>query len=165
MIDDAKRAINICKYPPTGGRSITGGLPHYNFVNHSSAVIMPQLDKSGSTAIIMVETKDALANVEEIAALPGCDCIMVGSNDLSLEIGTLPDWDHPEFIAALEKVGKACKKNGVIFGIGGLYTRPDILTRVINEFGARWVLGGVDASLLMGAAKSNYDGIKVLHKK
>lgn len=95
----------------------------------------------GSTVFIMIETADALANVHDIAALPGADVLLVGSNDLAQEIGTLGDWDAPKFLDALRTVGDACRKNGKIMGIAGLYHRPDILAQVINEFGAKWVVG------------------------
>ena len=113
---------------------------------------------------LMVETRDALENVDAIAALPGCDVLLVGANDLAIEIGTLPDWDSPVFLAALEKVGQAAKKHGKIFGIGGLYHRPDLMERIVNEFGARYVLGGLDLPLLIGAAKGNCETIRKCQK-
>lgn len=110
----------------------------------------------------MIETADALTNVDEIASLPGCDVLLVGSNDLASEIGTLPDWDHPEFINALQKVGEAAKKYGKMMGIAGLYHRPDILTKVINEFGARWIVGAQDVGLLLGGGRANSDLLRSL---
>jgi 2-keto-3-deoxy-L-rhamnonate aldolase RhmA len=110
----------------------------------------------------MIETADALANVDEIASLPGCDVLLVGANDLAIEIGTLPDWDHPEFIAALEKIGNACKKHGKIMGVAGLYHRPDILSRVINEFGARWIVGAHDVGMLLASCRTNSDLLRSL---
>lgn len=122
------------------------------------------MNAAGSTVFIMIETADALANVDEIAALPGCDVLLVGSNDLASEIGTLPDWDHPDFIAALQKVGAAATKHGKLMGIAGLYHRPDILTRVINEFGARWIVGAQDVGLLLSAGRTNSDLLRSLQE-
>lgn len=98
----------------------------------------------------MIETADALNAVEDIAALPGCDMLLVGSNDLAMEIGTLGDWDAPDFLAALERVGAAARKHGKLMGIAGLYRRPDILKRVINEFGAKWIVGAQDVGYYRG---------------
>lgn len=103
----------------------------------------------------MIETKGALDCVDEIAAIPGVGVLLVGANDLASEIGTLGDWEHPEFIAALEKVGKAANTNNVIFGIAGLYHKPEIIDKVVNEFGARWVVGGNDVGFLMSASVAN----------
>lgn len=105
----------------------------------------------------MIETADSLVVVDDIAALPGCDVLLVGSNDLAQEIGTLGDWDAPEFMEALQKVGEAARKHGKIFGIAGLYHRADLIERVVNEFGARWVLGAQDVGLLVAGTKTNCD--------
>ncbi|KAF2103410.1 2,4-dihydroxyhept-2-ene-1,7-dioic acid aldolase-like protein [Rhizodiscina lignyota] len=154
-VEDSKKVIGISKYPPVGHRSLTGSLPHFDLKPLPAPVTAPLLNERGSTVFLMIETKDALENVDAIAALPGCDVLLVGANDLSIEIGTLPDFDHPRFIAALEKVSAACKKHGKIFGIGGLYHRPDLMERLINEMGCRWILGGLDLSLMLNGAKAN----------
>lgn len=72
---------------------------------------------SGSTVFITIETTDALDTVENIAALPSCDVLLVGSNDLAMEIGTLGDWDAPKFLAALRRIGAAATKHGMLMGI------------------------------------------------
>lgn len=120
------------------------------------------MNAAGSTVFIMIETADALAAVDDIAALPGCDVLLVGSNDLASEIGTLPDWDHPKFVGALAKVGAAARKHGKLMGIAGLYHRPDILAQVINEFGARWIVGAQDVGLLLGGGRANSDLLRNL---
>lgn len=110
----------------------------------------------------MIETKSALDAVEDIAAVPGVDALLVGSNDLGQELECLGQWDGELFTAALRRIGAACKKSGKVFAIAGLYHRPDFMRRVVNEFGARWVLGGLDAGLLTMAAKGNCEGVKAL---
>lgn len=125
-------------------------------------MVQAELNAVGSTVFIMIETADALACVDDIAALPGCDVLLVGSNDLACEIGTLPDWDHPDFIQALSKVGAAAAKHGKQMGIAGLYHRPDILSRVINEFGARWIVGAQDVGLLLAGGRANSDLLRSL---
>ncbi|KAH7083935.1 2,4-dihydroxyhept-2-ene-1,7-dioic acid aldolase-like protein [Paraphoma chrysanthemicola] len=163
-VDDAKRAIRISKYPPLGKRSISAGFPHFEFAPVQTAQLVEEMNASGSTVFIMIETADALENVEHIAALPGCDVLLVGSNDLAMEIGTLGDWDAPDFFAALERVGKAATQHGKLMGIAGLYHRPDILERVINEFGARWIVGAQDVGLLLQGGKANSELLRSLQK-
>lgn len=163
-VEDARRVINVSKYPPLGHRSISAGFSHFQYNPLPASVIQSEMNAAGSTVFIMIETADALANVDDIAALPGCDVLLVGSNDLASEIGTLPDWDHPEFIAALEKVGAAATKHGKLMGIAGLYHRPDILTRVINEFGAKWIVGAQDVGLLLAAGRTNSDLLRSLQE-
>ncbi|KAL0934894.1 HpcH/HpaI aldolase [Colletotrichum truncatum] len=162
--DDARRVINVSKYPPVGHRSISAGFAHFEYAPLQPNIIQSELNAVGSTVFIMIETADALSNVDEIAALPGCDVLLVGSNDLASEIGTSPDWDHPRFIEALRKVGAAARQHGKQMGIAGLYHRPDILSQVINEFGARWIVGAQDVGLLLAGGRANSDLLRSLQK-
>jgi 2-keto-3-deoxy-L-rhamnonate aldolase RhmA len=164
-LEEARSAIWICKYAPEGGRSLTGGLPQLNFRNLPAPEVSSLVNESGSTVFIMIETKKGLECVDEIAALPGLGVLLVGSNDLASEIGTLGQWEHPDFIAALEKVGRAARKNNVVFGIAGLYHKPEIIERVVNEFGARWVVGANDVGLLSGAAAANVKLLSTIQKQ
>jgi 2-keto-3-deoxy-L-rhamnonate aldolase RhmA len=164
LTDDALRAINISKYPPMGKRSISAGFPHFEFAPVPTTTMTAQMNATGSTVFIMIETADALAAVDDLAALAGADVLLVGSNDLASEIGTLGDWDAPCFLAALEKVGAAARKHGKIMGIAGLYHRPDILERVINEFGAKWVVGAQDVGLLLQGGTANSALLRSLQK-
>lgn len=154
----------MCKFPPQGGRSLTLGLPQFGLAAVSSDVVMKELDAQGSTVFIMIETRDALEAVDEIAALPGVEVLLVGSNDLGQELGCLGQWDGKVFLGALRKVGEACKKHGKIFAVAGLYHRPDLMKGVVNDMGARWVLGGLDAGLLTAASKQNCDVLAELQK-
>lgn len=161
-VDDARRVIGVSKYSPLGHRSISAGFSHFEYAPLPAPVIQAEMNESGSTVFIMIETADSLAVVDEIAALPGCDVLLVGSNDLASEIGTLPNWDDPRFIDALRRVGAAATKHGKQMGIAGLYHRPDILAQVINEFGARWIVGAQDVGLLLGAGRANSDLLRSL---
>lgn len=108
----------------------------------------------------MIETEEALKNVDEIAAEPGVDVILVGAMDLSTELNVTGVLDHPKLFTALEKVGNSVMQKGKIFGIAGLYHRPDVLRRVINDLGAAWVVGQNDIGLLLHAAKQNSASIQ-----
>ncbi|KAI9151550.1 2-dehydro-3,6-dideoxy-6-sulfogluconate aldolase [Paramyrothecium foliicola] len=164
-VEDAKKAIQVTKYPPYGKRSVSAGFPHFEYQSPPPDVFMKEMNKFGSLCFIMIETADALKVVDDIAALPGCDVLLVGSQDLATEIGTLPDWDAPAFWEALEAVGNAAKKHGKLMGIAGLYHRPDILKRVINELGAKWIVGAHDVGLLSAGARSNSDLLRSLQEK
>ena len=70
------------------------------------------------------------------------------------------EYDRPEFLNALERVGRACKEHGKIFGIAGIYNRLDLMEKIVRDFGARWILGGNDLTLLLGALQTNNAGLK-----
>lgn len=123
---------------------------------------MKQLDKSGSTVILMIETAEAIANIDAIASVPGVDVLLIGANDLTLELGIQGQWDHELFRQTLDKIGAATKKAGNMMGLAGLYNRPDICTDAIKRLGARYILGNLDVGLIASAAKANVSTLKGL---
>jgi len=61
------------------------------------------------------ETTGCLENIESIAALEGVDGIFIGPFDLSISMGILDKFDHPEFKAALERILAACRTAGKFY--------------------------------------------------
>ena len=123
---------------------------------------MQQLDSVGSTVFIMVETKECLENIDAIAAVEGVDVLLLGANDLSLELSILGEWENAIFQAALETIAAAVKRAGKIFGIAGLYTKPDICKHAVRHLGAKYVLGHLDIGLLAMAMNKNVERLKEL---
>ena len=58
------------------------------------------------------ETKEALEEIEEIAALPGVDGVFVGPCDLSIALGIPLEFDNPVLLEAVERILRACRDNG-----------------------------------------------------
>ncbi|EEY18890.1 HpcH/HpaI aldolase [Verticillium alfalfae VaMs.102] len=92
-VEDARRVIDVAKSPLVGHRSISAGFPQFEYAPLPAHIIQSEMNATGSVVFIMIETADALEAVEDIAALPGCDVLLV-ANDLACEIGTLPDWEQ-----------------------------------------------------------------------
>ena len=67
---------------------------------------------------VMIETPKAVRNAEAIAAVPGIDGLLVGSSDLSVEMGIPGENGHPKIQEAVDKVVAACKKHGKFPGHG-----------------------------------------------
>lgn len=108
-VDDARRMVDACLYPPAGRRSLgpirvgtRDGQQYLKTANERIAVIP------------MIETAEALAHVEEIVALEGVDAVFVGPFDLSISLGLRPgDNDgEPFFDEAIRKVTRAAKQAG-----------------------------------------------------
>lgn len=108
--EDARRAVEACLYPPAGRRSfgpVRVGLrdgPGYFAQANERVLVIP-----------MIETAEALAEVEAIARTPGVDALFVGPFDLSIALG-LPPGDNdgqPAFDAAIARVGAAARSAGV----------------------------------------------------
>jgi 2-keto-3-deoxy-L-rhamnonate aldolase RhmA len=101
--------------------------------------------------VAMIETPLAVENAEQIAAVAGIDVLLMGTNDLCLEMGIPGQLDNEQVVAAIDKVVAACRKHGKWPGLGGVYVR-DLAKRYIAR-GMRFVLAGNDISLLLNAAQ------------
>lgn len=119
--DQAKNVVNNMKYAPLGHRGANGGRgPRWGmYENYTTA------SNESTLSIVQCESLEGLSHVEEIAAIPGLDCIFIGTGDLSLEMGihftadssASHDVDSKEMVDAIDRILKACKKNNVIPGI------------------------------------------------
>ena len=86
-----------------------------------------------------------------IAAIDGVDCLLIGTNDLCMELGVPGALDHQKVVDAYEVTIAACRKHGKFAGMGGVY-QPAMMERYI-KMGTRMILGGSDLALMMAAGK------------
>lgn len=112
--EDAARAVSACRYAPTGTRSIG---PIGAMVRHGMGYIGWANERVA--CLPMIETAEAVANLDEILAVPGIDAIYVGPADLSLTLGLPPLMDNKDrrFQNALVTILEACRRHGVVAGI------------------------------------------------
>lgn len=96
----------------------------------------------------MIESKDAIEAVDSIAAVDGVDVLLVGSSDLSIDLGVAGQFRGDVYRSAMEKVSQACKKHKKIFAVAGVYDMPDVQDWLLNTLGARFMLITQDASLM-----------------
>jgi 4-hydroxy-2-oxoheptanedioate aldolase len=110
----AEALVAACKYPPRGYRSfgpvrasIYAGTDYADRAN-DDLVVMP-----------MIETAEALKNLDEILSVPGVDAIYVGPADLSLSLGCKPRLDQTDaaVVDAQHTIVEACKRHHVVAGI------------------------------------------------
>jgi len=102
------------------GISTTGVIPFARVPWNDPARLMKILD-AGAYGVIcpMINTAEALKNLDDILSVPGVDAIYVGPSDLSLALGCKPRLDQtdPPVVEAQQMIVKACKKHGVVAGI------------------------------------------------
>ena len=112
--EEAETLVRHCKYPPRGHRSwgpvrasIYAGADYGDHAN-DDIVVMP-----------MIETAEAMKNLDDILSVDGVDAIYVGPSDLSLAMGLKPRLDQtdPPVVDAQKKIAAACKRHNVVAGI------------------------------------------------
>jgi len=148
-VEDARNSVAACKYPPVGNRGAFGGWAHFAYRSLPAAEARKTINDT-TLLILMVESKAALENIEAIAAVPGVDVIHIGTNDLSTDLGRPGELAHPDVIAAIGRVAKACKANGKFTGVGGLYggDAAKALPEVI-KLGAQFITSASEWNLMM----------------
>lgn len=140
--------VGACRYPPGGYRSFgpvrAGWYFGGDYFTHANKSII---------TMAMIETKQALDNLEDILAVPGLDAIYVGPNDLSISLGYAPSGDptEPVVLDAIRHIAAAARRHGVQPGIHCGSTA--MAHRVISE-GYRFTTLLADNALLAGAAKA-----------
>jgi 2-keto-3-deoxy-L-rhamnonate aldolase RhmA len=158
----ARRAADVCRFPPLGHRSMGGGLPQVGFASLPLGETA-RLANEQTLVVVMIESPRGVANCEEIAAVPGVDALLVGTNDLCFEMGIPGQFTDPRVGEAYRKVIAACRKHGKFAGMGGMYT-PELLERHV-AMGVQLVLSGSDFSLLMQAGAARAALVRSFEKK
>jgi staphyloferrin B biosynthesis citrate synthase len=148
--DEARHAVDICKFAPLGKRSVTGGYPMFDYAAIPLTQAIPALNEA-TLLVVMIETMEGLENVEAIAAVPGVDVIHVGTNDLLVNMGKPGRFDDPEIVAAQERVNAACAANGKIAGCGG--NRDVARQAAAVAKGVRFLTTQTDIAFLSAAAR------------
>src|ERR1700722_10248593 len=159
--DEAREVVQKLKYPPIGHRSMGGIGPHYGLRSASTGDAAKALNAANLT-VVMLETPTAIANAEAIAAEPGVDVLLIGTNDLCAEMGIPGDFGNDRVAEAYQRMIAASKKHGKFPGMAGIYNEP-IMQRYI-EMGARFILSGADAAFLMASATQRKGFLRKLQR-
>lgn len=147
--EEATAIAAALHYPPQGHRSVAGGLPHLRYEKHPLGETCVAIN-AATMVIVMLETPLAIQNAEAIAAVPGIDSLLIGTNDLAMELGIPGGFGDERIVAAYQAVVDACRKHGKHAGVGGIADEA-LLKRYI-EMGVRVVLPGSDLAFLQSAA-------------
>ncbi|MGI9333522.1 MAG: HpcH/HpaI aldolase family protein [Gammaproteobacteria bacterium] len=161
-VETAKQMVANSKYAPVGNRSIYGLLPQVDFQSHPLPELTAAMNEA-TLVVLMIETPEAVGLAHDIAGLDGVDALLVGTNDLSLEMGIPGQLDHPDMAAAIDTVVAACRAHGKHPGLGGVY-QPALMQRYV-EAGMRLLLCGSDLSMMMAGARQQCAAVRALNKK
>ena len=114
--DEARKAVSYCKYPPHGRRGVAGVTRASRYV--TVANYSTKADEE-IAIILQLETPQAIAELEQIAAVPGVDALFIGPGDLSANMGYLGDVANKAVQDVLKDTAYRCKKIGMACGIVG----------------------------------------------
>jgi 4-hydroxy-2-oxoheptanedioate aldolase len=159
LIDNAAaaaRGVDACRYPPNGHRSY-GPVRAEAFMGSAD----PDVLGGDALCLAMIETREGIDNLDEIAATPGLDGLYVGPSDLSLALGLPPraiavdpGEDRQALAEAIERVREACEANGLIPGMH--CAAGQAAARYAND-GFKLLTVGVDTSLYKATIRRELD--------
>ena len=151
----AKRAVDACKFAPIGKRSVAGMYPNFDCRAVPLAHSVRALNDA-TLVVCMIETREGLRNVADIAAVAGVDVVHVGCNDLLAAMGKPGAFGDPEVVAAVEQVIAAAARHDKFAGLGG---ERDLERQVgFIKKGVRFVTTQTDISFLMAEAERRTEG-------
>ena len=150
---EAEAAVSACRYPPHGSRS-NGPVIAADALGPDYATGADQQ----IACIPMIETEQAVGNVEAIAQVPGIDAFYVGPGDLSRSLGLVPDLEQtdPRFIDAARRIVDVARANGIAPGI---HSTPAMSAARI-DFGFRMVTVTSDLQAAEMFARSSIDAVR-----
>ncbi len=148
MVDTAEQAaaiVKACRYPQDDGQ---GGIRGMAGTRASRWGRFPNYGKEANAQVcvlVQAETREALKNLDAIAATPGVDGVFIGPADLSASMGHMGNPTHPEvqaaIVDAIARIRKAGKAPGILMG-------DETLARQYLSLGAVFVAVGVDSMIL-----------------
>jgi 4-hydroxy-2-oxoheptanedioate aldolase len=145
--EDAQRLVQYTRYAPQGGRSfgpVRAGLIH--------GADYPTASNADTIVFAMIETKQALDNLDAICSVEGIDAVYIGPSDLSLSLGCKPQFDDvdPPVAQAIDHILARAKAHGLKAGVHN--GRSDI-ARARRAKGFDFVTIGSDARLLIAGSQ------------
>ena len=151
---DAEAFVGACRYAPQGYRSagpvraaIYAGADYINRANESIVTLA------------MIETAQALNNLDEIMSTPGLDGIYIGPTDLAISLGMASGGplDQPRLAEAISTILKAAQKHAIVPGI---HTSSTLDAIHVIERGFKFVTIMTDTRMLADAARTSVKTVR-----
>jgi 4-hydroxy-2-oxoheptanedioate aldolase len=149
--EEANAIVQALSYPPRGHRALFSSLPQVGYSSANPIALMSALN-AANLIVVMIESARGVENAEQIAAVEGVDALLVGTNDLCVDLGVAGDLGHDRIVEAYRRVIAACRKHNKWPGMGGVYQEP--LMRRYVEMGCRLLQAGSDMGFMLDAGKA-----------
>jgi len=108
--EQARLVAQSAKYPPVGRRGAAFGVAHDDYAGGDVAEKIRTANAEG-LLIAQIETVAGLEEVERIAAVDAIDVLWIGHFDLTNSLGIPADFEHPAYLAAVQRVLNACRQH------------------------------------------------------
>lgn len=149
--DDARRAVAATRYPPQGVRGVSVG---HRSNRYGTVADYMKVINDNIAVIVQIESRKAVAAIDEICAVDGVDCVFIGPSDLAAGYGYLGNPLHPEVQDAMQKIIASAKAHGKPSGI---LAPVEADARRYLEMGVTFVAVGSDLGVFRSASQGLRD--------
>lgn len=143
------QAVSWVKYPPLGVRGFGLGAVSNDYVDAPMEAFI-QHGNEQNIVIAQIESVAGLDAIEDIAAVDGLDCLLLGPADMSVSLGIPGQFEHPKFRAAVDRIVQVCNDRGRWPAVH--YGDPQLVAADIKR-GMRLGTCSTDLALLWTAVK------------
>ncbi len=144
------KTISWTKFPPQGMRGFGLTPPAVGYEAASFVEITTHLNRE-TLIVAQIESQAAVDRLDELAAVPGVDALLVGPADLSISLGVPGEWDSPKLNAAIDRVIEACDKHKVWPAI---QVRDAAMAKRCMNRGMKLIGCGNELAILWNAVKA-----------
>lgn len=160
--EEAQAVVDAVKYAPAGRRGMFDVGRQTGYGTRMSAQEYVARANEETLVVLMIESTEGLANVEEILSVEGVDVVQIGSSDLSASMGFRGDLAAPDVVSAIDRIVAAAKRHRVAAGVGSFAGfAPDRIRHYLQS-GAQFV--NITTQTLLGAGvrhwKERLDGAR-----
>ena len=158
--EDAEKAVGAVKYPPTGFRGV--GLARAQKYGQDFEGYK-DWNLNDSIVIAQVEHIDSVNNLEEIIKVDGIDGLIVGPYDLSASLKIPGDFQHPDFLAALDLIKKTAAEHDALLGFHVIQPDTAGFQAKLNE-GYKFIAHSLDILFLGNSCRQSLGTIKKMYQ-
>lgn len=154
-VDEVRRIIDDCRYPPVGRRGF-GPLVASDYGRMGDDYVATA--NRSVFVSVMIECTEAVDVIDDIVALPGLDSVVLGPYDLSGSFGVLGQVHHADVVAAMERVISAARARSMPVG-SGMPADPEFAVLQAAR-GVQWMQIGGDISYMMAATQDTMTTVR-----
>jgi 2-keto-3-deoxy-L-rhamnonate aldolase RhmA len=153
---DARELVRCAKYHPIGERGfgLRSAVTEYTGVPVAEAIAWSNAE---TMLMAQVESRRCLDALDEIAAVPGLDVLLIGPTDLSISLGVPGQFLHPSMQDAYRRVVAAARDHGIVAGI---HPSDLAVVRHGRDLGMRCLMYSSEVRLLLSAARQAVQSLR-----
>lgn len=156
-VEQLKRLAAAAVYRPLKGEALERVIREGRWPSEKTRRYVTEEKCADTIFVPMIESVKAIENLDAICAIPGVNALFIGPNDLTTNMGIPNEYDHPEFIAMVQKTIDVGQRRHI--PAGSWFGKVEQQVRAIKQ-GSRFVVHSNDSSLLKDILTSTFGTLR-----